>query len=251
MMMNIKIFNGLLAFAILVFTSSGSAHEGLGAEPMKDSVIAVTGQAGTSVAPDLVTVQFGVEVQGKTAAEALSANSGLMAEVVEAVRKTGIENREISTSQFNIHPVYEYHRETSGGIRNQVLIGYRVSNMLSIETGKLDMIAEIIDRAVDAGVNRIDQVAFSLSPPVRKRLQDEMIEAAVLDARAKADKALAPLGKAVTGVQQMVLSDFAPPSPLRADLQRMEMASAPPTQVFASEQDVRTTVNVTFLVGEN
>jgi uncharacterized protein YggE len=240
----------LLAATALVLASGGNTHAGSGGGPMTDSVIAVTGHAMTSVAPDLVTLRFGVEVQGKTAAEALSANSGLMAEVVEAVRKTGIDDREISTSQFNIHPVYEYHREPSGGVRNQVLIGYRVSNMLSVETDKLDTVAEIIDRAVDAGVNRIDEVAFSLSPAVRKRLQDEMIEAAVLDARAKADRALAPLGKAVTGVRNMALSDFGTPAPLRADVQRMELASAPPTQVFASDQDIRTTVNVTFLIGE-
>ncbi|NIP16834.1 MAG: DUF541 domain-containing protein [Xanthomonadales bacterium] len=217
---------------------------------MKDRIITVSGDAATSVPPDLVNVRFGVEVQGKTAAEALTTNSEFMAQVVEAVLKTGLDRSELSTSQFNIYPVYEHHREDRGGMARQTLVGYRVQNMLSVETGKLDLVANIIDHAVDAGVNRIDQVSFSLSPEVRERLQDEMIEAAVQDAREKAERALAPLGYVVTGVRQMNVSGSAPPMPMYADARRMEMASAAPTQVFASEQDVRTSVNVTFLIGE-
>ena len=84
---------------------------------------------------------------------------------------------------------------------------------------------------------------------MREQLQDEMIEAAVLDAREKATNALAPLGYVVTGVRQMNLSGFAAPAPIYAAATRMEMAGSVPTQVFANEQDVKTSVNVTFLIG--
>lgn len=214
-----------------------------------DKTISVTGTATSSVAPDLVSVRFGVEVQGKTAGLALATNSEFMAQVVEAILQAGISEQEISTSQFSIYPVYEHHKDRASGAQNQVLVGYRVSNMLAVETGKLDLAAAIIDSAVDAGVNRIDRVFFSLSPEVRDRLKDEMIEAAVLNARDKAEKALAPLGHVISGVKQVTLSEFAAPAPMYAASARMEMAAAAPTQVFADQQEVKTTVNVTFLIG--
>lgn len=242
---------GMWVAALVLFAAANtSILADTGAGEMKDRIITVTGNASATVPPDLVTVRFGVEVQGKTAAEALATNSARMAQVIEAIQRTGIERSEIGTSQFNIYPVYEHHKVQAGGERKQVLVGYRVNNMVNVETGKLDIVAEIIDHAVDAGVNRIDQVAFSLSPQVRERLRDELIEAAVLDAREKAGKALAPLGHAITGVRQMSLSGSAPPVPMYADAQSLEMARAAPAQVFASDQDVRTTVNVTFLIGE-
>ena len=81
-------------------------------------------------------------------------------------------------------------------------------------------------------------------------LKDTLIEQAVLNARAKAQKALAPLEHKITGVRNISLADFSNPSPMYANAQRLEMARSAPTQIFASDQDVRTTVNVTFLIGE-
>ena len=53
--------------------------------PSREKVISVTGTATTSVDPDLLVVQFGVETQEKTAKQALEANSNLMTSVVDAV----------------------------------------------------------------------------------------------------------------------------------------------------------------------
>ena len=73
--------------------------------PSREKVISVSGTATSSVAPDLVNVSFGVEIQEKTAKDALTANSDLMNKVITAIKQVGITDSEISTSQFNIYPV--------------------------------------------------------------------------------------------------------------------------------------------------
>ena len=136
------------------------------------------------------------------------------------------------------------------GRRTQILAGYRVSNIIHVESHKLDLVAAMIDTAVGAGVNRVEGVRFSLSGAVLADLREGLIEQAVLNARSKAEKALAPLNYVITGVKEISLSNFSSPPPVYADSRRLEMAMSAPTQIFASDQDVRSMVNVSFLIGE-
>ncbi len=229
------------------------APQAIGAEPSSltpPRTITVSGIAIAQVAPDLVTVRFGVEIQRKTTRAALSGNAETMQKVIAALRHAGIAEDEISTSQFNIQAIYDSQQDPGTGRRTQILAGYRVSNIIHVESHKLDLVAAMIDTAVGAGVNRVEGVQFSLSPDVLADLREGLIEQAVLNARSKAVKALAPLNYVITGVQEMSLSDFSSPPPVYADSRRLEMAMSAPTQIFASDQDVRSMVNVSFLIGE-
>ena len=57
--------------------------------PSREKTLSVTGSATTSVDPDLLNVQFGVEVQKETAKEAFDANSQQMNAVVDAIKAVG------------------------------------------------------------------------------------------------------------------------------------------------------------------
>ena len=111
--------------------------------PSREKVISVTGNAISSVEPNLVNISFGVEIQEKTAKDALASNSELMNKVITTIKQVGITDAEIGTSQFNIYPVYNYYQEKDTGKNVQDLIGYKVSNIINIKTEKLDSIAQI------------------------------------------------------------------------------------------------------------
>ncbi|WP_316504453.1 SIMPL domain-containing protein [Nitrosopumilus sp.] len=121
------------------------------------------------------------------------------------------------------------------------------------------MAAEIIDSAVTAGVNRVDNVSFTLSPEKHIQLKDELIEKAIMNAKAKAENALAPLGYSIMGVKAVSLSEFGmylPPMPMpmfnMAFDESMEGSfAASSTPMFSSDQYVSTTANVIFLIGSN
>ena len=221
--------------------------------PSREKVITVTGNANSSVEPDLVNISFGVEIQKKTARDALAANSELMNKVIAAITQVGITDSEISTSQFNIYPVYDNYQEKETGRYVQELVGYRVSNIINVKTEKLDSVAAIIDSAVSAGVNRVDSVFFSLSTEVYSKLKDELLEKAILNAKSKAEMALSPLNYKIIGVKEISLSEFSMPYPTPMyDMAygAMEKSSAP-TPIFSSDQDVSTSANVVFLIGSN
>ena len=221
-----------------------------------ERLISVTGIATTSVEPDLLVITFGVENQEPTAKEALDANSQTMNAIIRAIESTRITEDEISTSQFNIYPVYEGYEDPITKRWKQELVGYEVTNTITVETTKLDIAADVIDRAVNAGANRVDNVSFTLSPEMHMELKDQLIEQAILNAKTKAENALAPLDYSITGVKAVSLSEFGS-SPLPIPMYEAAFdgafaaKSSVSTPIFSSDRDVSTTANVVFTIGSN
>ena len=224
--------------------------------PSTEKTISVTGMATTSISPDILTVSLGIETQAITASEALSTNSEKMNNVVKSLKSIGIEESEISTSSLSIHAQYEYVE--NGFLRKETrqLVGYETSNIITIETKKLDLAASIIDSAVNSGANRVDSVYFSVSPEIHTSLKDELLEKAVINAKSKAETALKALDQKIIGVKTVSLSEFGTPYPQpmfrsAMDFERESMAFSAPTPVFSSEQDVTTSAHVVFIIGSN
>ena len=220
-----------------------------------ERIISVTDTATTSVDPDLLVITFGVETQEITAKDALDTNSQTMNDIIEAIQSTGILDDEISTFRFNIYPVYEGYEDPITKRWKQELIGYKVTNTITVETTKLDLAADIIDSAVISGANRVDNVSFTLSQEKHLELKDDLIEKAIMNAKTKAENALSPLDYSITGVKAISLSEFGMlPSPMpmfeMAYDQSFAMKSSS-TPVFSSDQDVSTTANVVFTIGSN
>ena len=220
--------------------------------PSREKTLSVSGQATTFVEPDRLNVNFGVEVQKATAKDALEENTSRMNEVIDAIKSTGISEDEISTTQFTIYPVYESYQEKETGIYRQRLTGYSVSNMISVKTSKLNLASDIIDSAVKAYVNRVDNVWFSLSEKKQQQVNDDLLAEAISNAKSKADKALAPLNYSVIGVKHVSLSDsgyYPPPIPVYAARDMGYAKEATP--IFSSDQQVSATVSVVFLIGSD
>lgn len=216
--------------------------------PSRERTASVLGSATTSIMPDLVTVQFGVDTESKTAQDAIVSNSKMMNAVVSAVENTGISKDEISTAGFSIYPVYnDSIPDQFTGIHKSVLTGYRVSNTLYVKTTKLSMAGNIIDTAIGAGANRVDNVSFSLSPEKEQSVRDDLLGKAVSNAKSQAQKLLDPLGQKVIGVKMVSMTGFEEPQPMAYGIMAKMDQSTP---IFTSNQQVTTTVNVVFLIGD-
>ena len=221
--------------------------------PSREKTISVTGMATTSVKPDQLNLSFGIETQEKTAKEALDSNSVQMNKVISAIKQTGISESEISTSSFNIYPVYESYEDKLTGRYKQEIVGYGVSNIVLVQTSKLDNAASIIDSAVNSGVNRVDSVYFSLSSPTQQKLKDDLLEKAIINAKTRAEKALKPLNYQIIGVKYVSLDEFVIPyqTPMYKGVSMDVAESRAPTPVFSSDQEISTSAQVVFIIGSN
>ena len=186
----------LLALAVLAASAAGAAHADI-----RERTVSVTGSASEVLEPDMLAVEIGVETQAGSASDALAENSALMSGVLEALREAGLPEGDVSTSRLSMHPVYDYGGDVP------VLTGYRAVNSASIGTKMVGSAAAVIDGAVGAGANRVDRVSFGLSPEREAEARERLVESAVLDARARADAALGPLGYGVIGVKSVGLGE--------------------------------------------
>jgi uncharacterized protein YggE len=157
------------------------------AAPSLAGSISIEGRGQVRAAPDMATVSSGVTTQGATAKEALDANSTAMTALIEALKTSGIEARDIQTSGFSVNPNYVYseERDAQGYTLPPKINGYQVANSVSVVVRDLEKLGVILDQSVTVGANTVNGVAFAVADP--SELLNQARKAAFTDARSKAE----------------------------------------------------------------
>lgn len=142
----------------------------------------VSGQGEVTVVPDLATLWVGVEAQADTVAEAQSQAAEAMDNVMTALTDNGVDEDDIQTQYFSIDQVTRWDDD------EYVVIGYRVTNMVTAKIRDMDNVGSIIDAVATAGGDlvRINNIAFSVDDP--SAYYAEAREEAMADAKAKAEQ---------------------------------------------------------------
>jgi uncharacterized protein YggE len=123
------------------------------------------------------------------------------------------------------------------------IVGYMVSNSLTVRIRDLARLGAVIDRSVTLGVNQGGQIVFTHSDP------SPVIEAARAGAMKDAVRRASVLAEAAGGKVGRVLLIAEPPAASDpVPLKRLEMAmrTADAVPVAAGENTYRVTVNAVF-----
>ena len=217
-----------------------------------EQTISVSGSATASSNPDTLIIVLGVESEAKTANESLSQNSNSLNSVISSLSNSGISEDDIQTSNFSIYPLYDSIKDSDGNWQ-QILTGYRVSNILSIQTEKIDSAGDIIDAAVSSGANRVDNVSFQLSDDKLQKISDDLIADAINDATQKAEKALVPLKQKIVGVKSVIIHDDVVPyydNPMRASFDGFAESSMKSSPIMSGDEEITTNVSVVFYISQ-
>jgi uncharacterized protein YggE len=213
-----------------------------------NTLLSVSAEGKSARTPDLAVFTAGVTTQGKTAGEALTENAQRMTAVIASLRKGGIAERDIQTSNLSVNPVYGQPKRMPDGSYEQqdpVIIGYQATNQVSVRQRKLDQYGKVIDTLVAAGANQVNGPAFQIDNP--DSAMDEARIEAMKKARARADLYAKAAGLRVVRVLSIAENGgWAPPQPPML-FARAEMASAPKASpVAAGELEMTVTVNVSY-----
>jgi uncharacterized protein len=227
-----------------------------------NSTLFVVGNAQTMVKPDKVTLSLSVETTNTTANAALVANSEAMNKVLNALKAGGIRENETSTSFFNISPNYKPINQQQAGqyftpLESRDIISYTVTNSITVDSYNLLNVSQWIDIAVQAGVNDVSSIYFSLSDEKSEAVKSDLLKQAITNAKGKADIAASALELKVIGVKSINIESVGGFPPLqREPFLAQDAAGAaaapavgPPTPIIAGEQEVTSTVNIVFLLG--
>jgi uncharacterized protein YggE len=174
----------------------------------------ITGHGEVTAAPDTAYVTSGVTSQGMTAKEALDLNNADMAKLIETLKAAGIESKDIQTTGFSVSPNYVYSdaRDQNGYQLPPKVVGYTVSNGVTVQVRDLTILGAVLDQAVTVGANQINGISFAVEDP--SELYDEARKIAFANAREKgelyAEAAGVELG-AIALISEQI--NYAPPQP--------------------------------------
>lgn len=201
----------------------------------------VNGEGKVYAATDIATLGLGVEVQKMTVAEAQSQAAVDMDRVMKVLKANGIAEKDIQTQQYSIYPVKQWDEKG----QREVLLGYRVTNMVTVKIRKLADVGDVIDGvALVAGDSiRINSISFSIDDP--SAYYQQAREKAVKDAMEKA-KQIAGTSNIKLG-KLLYISETGAylPQPIYRDYAEYKGASTVPaveTSISGGEQQV--TVNI-------
>lgn len=204
----------------------------------QNSAIVVTGEGTVSAVPDMAEITAGVQTRAATAREALDQNNAAMTKVIDALKKAGIADKDVQTTQLSVSPVYQ--RNSSAGARRPD--SYQVSNSVLVRVRALSKIGTLLDALVGAGANNLGSVRFLIARP--QPLMDEARRRAVADAERRAKQLADAAGVHLGRVEQIDESGIQVPRPLMAAADFALRASAVP--VATGEQQIRVTLRVRF-----
>lgn len=183
--------------------------------------IRVTGTGEAIAAPDTAQLSAGVTSEAATAADAVRANGAAMARVLGALETAGIPKQQVQTSGFSVFPVFA--DRTDPRARPQI-VGYRVSNQVSVRVAGVEKVGGVLDQLVAAGANEVGGVSFSVGEPAP--LLDEARRRALADARRTAEVYAAAAG--VRLGRLLSIEEAGPGGPSPMPRARMEAAAAVP-----------------------
>ena len=223
------------AVALMAATALSSAQ---GAEAMMPPrTITVSGDAEVASKPDQARLSAGVVSQAETAAAALSANSTAMSRVFTALRAAGIPENRMQTSNFSVQPQYAPFRQENP--EPQRIIGYQVSNNVTVVVDDLTKVGPTLDALVRSGANQLGGIQFTIADP--KPLAERARTLAVVDGAAKARTLATAAGVMLGPLMSIQEVSISRPIPVFAMARAVAQESTP-----IAEGEERVGVNVTM-----
>ena len=189
--------------------------------------------------PDVAIISAGVVSRSTTATGALQDTANRMSRVLAALKRAGIEDRDIQTSNVGLNPEYRY-------VENQPpqLVGYTASNTVTVRFRDIRNSGKILDALVAQGANQINGPTLTVDKP--ESALDEARAKAIAIGRARAELYARSLGLRVVRVVSVNESGGSypvpPPMPMYA---RADMAQAK-TSIEPGEQKLQVNLAMTF-----
>lgn len=192
--------------------------------------------------PEQGVVLLAVESEAPTAQAAATANAQRMTQLAAALRRSGVQDRNVRTLSYELRP--EYARDDRGREAPRI-VAYRAVNMVQVTVDTVARMGGIIDTAIGSGANRVANIRFQLRDA--SAAHNEALALAMRNARAQAALVAEAAGEQLGPALNINTSGFMPPPPpmpyaAAARMEAMDVA----TPIEGGVLTVTATVNVVY-----
>lgn len=204
--------------------------------PLPGTVTALGVGTGTA-APDKASIVFGSSATAKLAKDAMDACSKTTVRIVAALKKAGVDEKEIQSQQISVYPNFDNRGRAAG---------FRATQSVNVTTKKLDTLGDVISAATAAGATEVNGPQFSMSSDNSARAA--AISKAMEDARSRATAMAKASGRTlgeVVSVAEVPVTGGALPIYGAASAERA-LGAALPTPVLPGQGEQTAQISVVF-----
>ncbi|HLD04853.1 MAG TPA: SIMPL domain-containing protein [Candidatus Nanoarchaeia archaeon] len=217
--------------------------------------ISSSGEGEITTSPDQATAYVQIVTQGKIASEAQTYNKALANKVKDTFLNNGLKEEDIETSSYNVNPERVYiPPKDPNTVETYQIRGYTVTHAFKVTVKDLDKLGEMVDDAVKAGANSVDNVVFGLSKQKEIQVKGEALKIASKKAKEKAE-AIADslgirLGKVLSASESGGYTPYYSDYRFAANKAMDVAAEAAPSPITPGKVDVQTSVNLVYEINQ-
>lgn len=189
--------------------------------------------------PDVAVITAGVVTRSTTATGAIQDAASRMQRVLAALKRAGVEDRDVQTSNISLNPEYRYPENQA-----PQLVGYTASNQLTVRFRDIRNSGKILDALVAQGANQINGPNMTIDKP--EAALDEARANAVAAGRARADLYARSLGLRVVRIVSVSENEGAYPVPPPRPMMMATAERSADTQIQPGEQKLQVNLAMTF-----
>lgn len=143
------------------------------------NTISFSGEGKVTAKPDVAVVGVVIFTEAPTAKEAEQLNTPKSKAVIDFLKKQGIDEKDIETTEYQVTPQYSYPERELPRVK-----GYQAYQSLEVKIRDINKAGLIVDGAISAGANKVNNTRLVIDQP--EKLQDEARAKAIADAKQKA-----------------------------------------------------------------
>ncbi|TSC90758.1 MAG: hypothetical protein G01um10142_249 [Parcubacteria group bacterium Gr01-1014_2] len=212
----------------------------------------VSGEGKVVAVPDIAQLSIGVLTEGgKNLTDLQKQNTEKINRIISYLKEQGIDEKDIKTEYYSISPRYQttpcplYLPTYPEIIRpcppsSTEIIGYSISQNLSIKVRDLSKAGDTLAGAVERGANTVYGPNFTIDDPIS--LQNQAREEAIKQAREKA-KSMAKAGGFRVGKLVSIQEGFSG-LPIIYGLEEVKGGAGP--SIEPGSQEIVITINLTY-----
>lgn len=210
----------------------------------KSDFFRVDGTGEATAIPDTALVSFGITKTAPTVEQAQDEANKVMNAITEELKKLGIEEKNIKTTNFNVTPNYDFSTTRT----NQTITGYTVTQNIEAKIRPIDVANKATDVATKNGANLVGGVQFVLNDDTMQKLEATAQKEAITKAKAKAQSLASATGLSLGKIVDVQVGTNQPAYRLQSMSYdaKSEVAVANPTQLSPGENKVSVTVTLSY-----
>lgn len=158
--------------------------------------ISVNAEGEVVAIPDIGTFNFSVSETAESVDVAQNNSAEKINPAINYLKENGVSENDIKTTSYNANPKYEWQQGFCNEFRcepgEQILIGYEVSQAISVKVRETDKAGELLSGIGKFGISNISGLSFTTDD--EESLKSEARSKAIANAKTQAEKIANDLG---------------------------------------------------------